>query len=803
MCPGSLGGWVRKPAHRNAGSGTPMLKGFILQPTYRVEQGRPVIHLFGRLASGETFVVRDDRPRPYFYIRTSDAAAAGELGLPELNPTDHVTMKGDPVSKVVLERPPDTPEIRDRLLRAGIPCYEADIPFAVRYLIDRDLRGSVGIEGPSQRGRLIQHIFQNPELTPAEVVPELSVLSLDIETDPELSRLLSVALYGNGVQEVHLVYATPPVGVLPEHVLAYPDEATLLQNLHRRLRQIDPDVLTGWNVIDFDLTVLERFFKKHNVPFTPGRADLPVRLRLDRSAWGASRAIVPGRVVLDGLALLRGAFVRTEDYRLDTVAREVLGTGKTVTLEDRGAEILRLYREDLKAFVEYNLNDARLVVEILDKLQLIPLSVQRSLLTGMPLDRVAASIAAFDFLYLSRLKQRKIVAPSVERDVPVRPTAGGYVLDSVPGIYENILVFDYRSLYPSLIRTFRLDPLNLIRDGDDAPPESGAITAPNGARFRREGGILPELLERFFPEREKARQRGDHLAATAIKIQMNSLYGVLATPRCRLYSSETANAITQFGQMILRRTRDRVEEEGLRVLYGDTDSIFVESGRSDPQAALRLGEDLARSLNEELRVFIEAGYGLESHLELRFERLYRKFFLPGLRHSQEGSKKRYAGIVEEEGVPRLVFTGLESVRRDWTELAKDFQKELLTLVFQEWPGISKQHVEVMIREFVGELRQGKRDHQLIYRKALRKDIKEYTKTTPPHVKAAQQLKGTAGRIIAYVMTTEGPQAVEVRKSLPDYDHYLEKQVRPIAEAVLPHLGMSWQRMWSPQDELPL
>jgi DNA polymerase-2 len=337
----------------------------------------------------------------------------------------------------------------------------------------------------------------------------------------------------------------------------------------------------------------------------------------------------------------------------------------------------------------------------------------------------------------------------------------------------------------------------------DIDKQNGLITAPNGAVFKQEGGILPQLLDRFFPEREEALAQGNAIAASAIKIAMNSFYGVLATPRCRFYSSETANAITQFGQVILRWTRDRVEDRGLRVLYGDTDSIFVESGSEDSKQAERSGRLLAAEITRDLNRHIEDHYGVDSHLELRFERIYRRFFLPGLRHSQEGSKKRYAGVIAENGEDRLVFTGLEFVRRDWTLLAKRFQHDLLEMALGRGDTPPPAEVEEMIRGFAGKLRRGELDDLLVYNKALRKDVEEYTKTTPPHVKAARILGKDTGRIISYIMTTQGPEPVQKLTAPPDYEHYVDKQIRPIAEAVLPYLDTSWEKIWSRQDELPL
>ena len=170
-----------------------MPKGLILHPTYRIERGRPVIHLFGKLDSGETFVVRNDKHRPYFYIKESDTAKAIKAGAGNIRSSGFTTMTGDPVSKVVLNLPQDMPGLRERLASADILSYEADIPFTTRFLIDHDIRGGLEITGPVKKGRIIHHIYENPEIAPANLMPHLKILSLDIETDPGMKRLLSVA----------------------------------------------------------------------------------------------------------------------------------------------------------------------------------------------------------------------------------------------------------------------------------------------------------------------------------------------------------------------------------------------------------------------------------------------------------------------------------------------------------------------------------------------------------------------------------------------------------------------------------
>ncbi len=768
-------------------------RGFILHPSYRIESGRPVVHLWGRLETGQTFLVRDGRQIPHFFVRETDAAPARSLGARPLTPAGRVALSGESLVRVEVEVPADAPALRNRLIAQGIPCYEADIRFALRYLIDRRIRGCVEILGSPRAGSGVLWVFEDPEVGPADFTPRLSVLSFDIETDRWAQKILSISLVGCGASEVLLL--VPEGAPSPGGAVSFSTERELLEAFCARVREIDPDVLTGWNVIDFDLSVLVRLSRRQGVGLEIGRGPGLTRVDPARSRWGNSFASVPGRVVLDGLQLLRGAFVRMDEYSLDFVAREVLGEGKLLAGRDRFLEIQRIYRDDPELFVRYNLTDARLVLEILDKLKLVELAIARSRLTGMPLDRVGSSIAAFDFLYLSELGPRGIAAPTlVGPTEAAEPTTGGHVLEPTPGLYRNVLVFDFKSLYPSIIRTFQIDPQGYLpepAEGDDP------IVAPNGAAFRRQRGILPGLLDELFPAREAAKAGGDEILSRAIKILMNSFYGVLGTPACRFHNPEIANAITGFGREVLLWSKARIESFGRPVLYGDTDSLFVLSGEEDPAVARKIGLDLAVRLNRDLAEHVLATWRVPSRLEMEFEMLYLKILLPHVRHGVTGARKRYAGLVEEKGRAQVVFTGMEVVRRDWTDLAKSVQRELYERLFFDRP------VEDYLREVVNDLRAGRLDDLLVYRKALRKDLEDYTVTTPPHVVAARKMSGDPGRLISYVMTTRGPEpALETRSGL-DHEHYVQKQVRPVAEPVLDVLGLDFDRVVGDETQLSL
>ena len=191
-------------------------------------------------------------------------------------------------------------------------------------------------------------------------------------------------------------------------------------------------------------------------------------------------------------------------------------------------------------------------------------------------------------------------------------------------------------------------------------------------------------------------------------------------------------------------------------------------------------------------------FGCESFLDLEFEKLYRRFFLPEVRSGKTGSKKRYAGLLRDaDGREHIEFVGLESVRRDWSEVSKRFQLGLLERVFADQP------VDEFVRAFLADLRAGQHDDALAYRKAVRKDLDAYTKTTPPHVRAARMLGDQAGRIVAYTMTRKGPEPVGDESAPPDYDHYVEHQLKPVGDAILRFVGTDFDTLSGAQRQLSL
>ncbi|HEY6626137.1 MAG TPA: DNA polymerase domain-containing protein, partial [Ignavibacteriaceae bacterium] len=257
---------------------------------------------------------------------------------------------------------------------------------------------------------------------------------------------------------------------------------------------------------------------------------------------------------------------------------------------------------------------------------------------------------------------------------------------------------------------------------------------------------------------------------------------------CRFYHPNLPTAITGTGHKLLLGSKEYLAGKGYEVIYGDTDSLFLKLKEGEGELAEENGQRIAEDLNKYWSEIIQNEYGLKSYLEIEYEKYYRKFILTPARGSETGAKKRYTGLVSESakvgGKETIEFVGMEFVRSDWTRLAKEFQVELYNRIF------NNDEIENWIREIVKKVKAGEYDDKLVYRKRLRKDVDDYTKNVPQHVKAARMLPETSGTVY-YVITKRGPIPVELKHTDIDYDHYIEKQVKPIADSVLILLGESF------------
>ena len=385
------------------------MKGFVVYPTYRIEEDKALVYLFGRLENGESFLTINEF-KPYFYIKKKDVVKVKKLKLDTnfaIEDSDFRNFKEELVSKVILNLPKDVPRLRKAFEDEKIECYEADIRFVYRFLIDKDIKGSLNIEGEHKKGKYVSRIYQNPILKPVEFEPKLKTLSVDIETDSEAKEIYSISLYSEDFKRV-LIVSDKNL----KNAESFRDEKSLLEKFKELIIKLDPDIITGWNVIDFDLAKIKERFDANKIDFVLGRTEWKSSIRIQSDFFRDSSADIAGRMVLDAIHLLRSSFIRLEDCRLDTAANSFLNEKKLIDEENKGEEIERLFKNEPQKLVDYNLKDAELVFRILEKNKIIELTVERSLLTGMQLDRVKASIASLDSLYIRETRKKKYVCPS-------------------------------------------------------------------------------------------------------------------------------------------------------------------------------------------------------------------------------------------------------------------------------------------------------------------------------------------------------------------------------------------------------
>ena len=687
----------------------------------------------------------------------------------------------------------------EKELRAhGVDVYEADIRPHERYLMERFITAPVMFDASTP---------DQAQLKPAPGYrPSLRLASLDIETTAH-GELYSIALEGCGQRQVYMLGPKNGGDEALDFDLEYcASRGQLIERLNGWMERHDPDAIIGWNVVQFDLRVLREQAQRHRVPLKLGRGGAELEWREHGGKQEHYFAAAAGRLIIDGIEALKSATWNFPSFSLENVSQTLLGEGKAIDNPyQRMAEIDRRFREDKPALARYNLKDCELVTRIFAKTELLTFLLERASVTGLAADRSGGSVAAFEHLYLPMMHRQGFVAPNLG-DVQGENSPGGFVMDSRSGLYDSVLVLDYKSLYPSIIRTFLIDPVGLVVGTQEG--EINPVPGYRGALFSREKHCLPAIVNQVWQGREAAKRERNAPLSQALKIIMNAFYGVLGATGCRFFDPRLASSITLRGHDIMHRTRELITEQGYQVIYGDTDSTFVWLKTAhDEEAAATIGRALVAQVNQWWQQYLREEFGLDSALELQFETHYRRFLMPTIRGSEEGSKKRYAGLVgKSDGSEQMVYKGLETVRSDWTPLAQQFQQALYLRIFQRAP------YQAYVRDYVQRTLAGEFDALLVYRKRLRRPLDDYQRNVPPHVRAARTadaynlaqgrpLQYQNGGWISYVITVAGPEPLETQRSHIDYQHYLEKQLQPGADAILPFLGDDFSRLVSRQHDL--
>ena len=392
-----------------------------------------------------------------------------------------------------------------KCLSHHIRLYEDDIRHCDRYLMERFVKGGVWVTGHIEQREGYFEIIdaklkQNPDYKPL-----LSMLSLDIECDAH-GVLFSIGLAN---EQFNTVIMIGPPQDCTQNIIWVNDEIELLRVLMRQINVIDPDVIIGWNVIEFDFVVLAERAEALGISLCLGRDNQP----LDVYKGNYVRVSVSGRVVIDGIDTMKNATYRYPSFSLANVASEILDEKKLIEQDNKLSEIIRQFHEDKLALAAYNLKDCLLVLSIFKKLDLLNFAIVRTQITGLELEKMGGSVAAFTNLYLPLLHRSGYIAPNLGEHNLSFESPGGYVMESKPGLYKNVLVLDFKSLYPSIIRTFCIDPLGLIK-GVEKSAES--IEGFNGGYFSFTEHHLPLLVKQLAAKRQNAKVQGDAMLSQAI-----------------------------------------------------------------------------------------------------------------------------------------------------------------------------------------------------------------------------------------------------------------------------------------------
>ena len=867
----------------------------ILDANYTYDsEHKPLVQLFGTTPEGQSVTVKAAGFRPYFYARAAEGCldkAADDLRA--LGLEVELIERFEPIGyqkapkkmlRITAVDPKEVRSLRERVRSLpGIRAvYETDILFKNRFLIDKSLGGMGWVEAPApewtkrQDSGSTQWGRNLPPVDVGSIRPveregnaPLRFMSFDIECLPDHGAmpkadkspviLISMAFEPEYQGNRDLVLVGKEIDCPRPDTRACRDEYDLLNQFAAIIRDYNPDILAGYNSNDFDFPYLQERAKQLQLDFRVGR---------DGSSWYIKKIVnrsdvsITGRVIVDLLPIIRSSF-SLKQYTLRNVAAELLSMEK---YDVNPQEIEALWAEDgkgdgLRRFISYSRRDAILAIRLLLDLRLMDKFIALSQASGSLLQDIVngGQSGMVENLLLRRFREISRVVPpkpdsdlSEERYVENEELKGGAVLVPEKGLVEDVVILDYKSLYPTIMMAHNLCYSTVVLA--DSPGQNDIITAPSGGRFVSPDvspgimpGVLRELLDQRTETKRLMKKAGEDerrfldAKQYAYKILLNSFYGYSGYARARLYSLALANAVTSFGRENILRTKKIIDDIGtiyvidgqavfkdklrlgapagkgfdLNVVYGDTDSVFV---RLQPHN-LPVTLDDAGLIGKKIAETVTSS--LPQPMELVFEAFARRgIFL---------AKKRYAlWIFEqmgEEWKDKIKVRGMETVRRDWCGLTSGTLKTCLELVLKE--GKVEEAVE-HVRSVVVRLQ----NLDLSLDPAILEELtltRRYTKSTgsyknkQPHIQLVEKMRERGGQVpnvgdrVPFVITrgkgrknktlfvdqAEDPAFV-LENNIPlDTEYYVNKQILPPVLRIFETFGVSRDRFCSSRAQSSL
>ena len=617
--------------------------------------GGACIELFGRARTGESVTVLASGFKPYFFV-VDPAPELKDLlpkeeGIESAEP-DRLLYKSEvhDVLKVTFSDPRKLSEWRNAIRKKN-RILSGDIPHHHRFFYDNDMGACIRVTGkPSDRQYGTDVVIEMESFENIEAFdPGLRILSFDVENSVEHDTLYTICAVIHDRDGIRA--CEPAVGTEEEIIRAFAEI----------IRKEDPDVITGYNIDNYDIRKIDERAKACKVrdPMPWGRDGSQPRLVNDRF-WR-----VKGRVICDAWWAVRRE-LRPKQETLNAVSMQILGEQK---LDVDPKHMDREWAENPGKVKEYCIKDAELALRILIEVGTVRKGMDLSYVSKLTLEDVLTSGSSqlVDSLLIRMADRNKVgVPPMGARTSSGEQIEGGYVHSMTPGLYHWVCVLDFKSMYPSLIIAKNICFTTLSPDGE--------IKSPSGARFmskERRVGLLPQLLSDLMNERDSIKKRmkqtsDDHEKhyldglQAAVKVLMNTFYGVFASSFYRFTDKSIGSAITSFARSNIKGIIETVESEGISVIYSDTDSVFMQSPDHTLEGAVNFGGKMADRFSKDGGI-------------LEFEKLLEPMFTHGM-------KKRYVGkVVWPEASDELLVRGYEMRRSD----SFDLQSDLLAGLFEK------------------------------------------------------------------------------------------------------------------------
>ncbi|MBW3018645.1 DNA-directed DNA polymerase [Candidatus Woesearchaeota archaeon] len=769
---------------------------------YTVKEGKPIIQLFGR-ADGKQICLIDDSVLPYFYAK----GTASEEELLDLKAENFYVVKVEEkerninetpakVYKVHVNLPKGVPKIKEKAYDIGMDCYEYDILFARRYLIDKKIVPFVETEVECEPIDYETKVpaYRIKSIRPGkETYTNPKVLAFDIETynpegmrlNPSRNPIVTIAVYGQNTAKV-LTWKKFKANNL--EVLK--DEKEMLRRFQQIIEQEQPDIIVGYFSDGFDFPYIAERATQNKIVLKPGLDGSKLLI----GGKSVRDAKITGITHVDIFKFIRRIMSRsleTDVYTLNAVAGELLGANKHDVDLELLADVWDNHPEKMQEYADYNLQDAKLTYDLCIKL--LPNLLELVKVIGMPMfdvNRMSFSQLVEWFLIKKSQEYNEMIANRPgRREEQARfndRIKGAFVYEPSPGLYKNIVVCDYRSLYPSIIASMNISKGTLnCRCCKDAPKmktERGEFWFCQKKKGLFSQVISEIILLRAGLKKEYKRTKDPLLAARieALKVLANSFYGYTGFAPARWYCKECAESITGWARHYIHTTIEKAKEAGYEVLYGDTDSVFLLLREHTKEQAL----EFVRKVNETL----------PEMMELEFEGLYPAGIFVALKDNETGAKKKYALIDEKQNI---TIKGFETVRRNWSPIAKEVQRKVLEIVLKENDPVK---AKKYVRQIIDDLRTNKIEaDKVIISTMLTKKISDYA-SVGPHVAAAQKMKEKGkepepGTIVQYIVT-KGKGKIRDKVMLvedaSDYDgeYYVDHQIIPGVEKIFAVLGIN-------------